>query len=124
MTIECTEKMPRTPAKCQRILILHLAPRALLKLDCFERRMEAAGLASDAAHVGNSIYISAEREHEEGSAQSRQKITPTPSAALLLRLNLESLYELSYLILQRESMKSCNESTCSIETFMAGKVIT
>lgn len=93
--------MPRTPAKCQRILILHLAPCAILKLDCFEGRMEAAGLASDPAHVGNSIYISAEREHEEGSAQSRQKITPS-SAALLLRLNLESLYELSYLILQRE----------------------
>lgn len=72
MTTECAEMMSRVSAKCKRIIILHSTPGALLKLECFEGRMEAAGLASVSALGGNSIYISAEREHEEGSTQSRQ----------------------------------------------------
>lgn len=65
MTTECTEMMPRVSAKCQRIHILHSTPGALLKLECFEGRLEAAGLVSVLALGGNSIYITAEREHEK-----------------------------------------------------------
>lgn len=89
---KCTTIVCRNYATCVREFLLHSTPSALLKLECFEGRVEAAGLATVSALVGNSIYISAEWEHEEGCAQSGAKITPSP--AFLLRLNLESQDEL------------------------------
>lgn len=91
MTIERTETMPRASARCWRILILHWAPCALLKLERFEGRMEAAGLASVPAHGGTQFTFQLS-ENMKRVLHKQARITLSP--ALLLKLNLESLYEL------------------------------